>query len=128
MRRSQLISKGFISEDNASITLKNKLIKQFQNQIDQLPIGQKKFVEYVFISSITELFEMHPTAQVNDDTNSGLIDSLFQIIQLKHIQYNDQAMPANNIWFDFQNIVNQKQNQSLLSLIPAIFEMLITKL
>ena len=128
MSRSQLISKGFISEDNASITLKNKLIKQFQNQIDQLPIGQKKFVEYVFISSITELFEMHPTAQVNDDTNSGLIDSLFQIIQLKHIQYNDQAMPANNIWFDFQNIVHQKQNESLLSLIPDIFKMLITKL
>jgi len=126
--RSQLISKGFISENDASITLKNKLIKPFQDQIDHLPIDQKKFVEYVFVSSITELLEIHPTAQIDDDTESRLIDLLFQIIQLKHIQYNDQAMPACNIWFDFQNIIHQKQNQSLLSLIPIIFKMLITKL
>lgn len=126
--RSQLISKNFISEDDASITLKNKLIKPFQDQINQLPIGQKKFVEYVFVSSITELFEMHPTAQIDDNSESGLIDLLFQIIQLKHIQYNDQAMPESNIWFDFQNIIHQKQNQSLLSLIPAIFDMLVAKL
>lgn len=128
LTRSQLISNNFISKDESSITLKNKLIEPLQDQINQLPVNQKRFVECVFISSITELLEMHPTARIENDPESNLIDSLFQIIQLKHIQYNDQLMPTCDIWLNFQNMAHQKQNKSLLSLIPAIFEMLVEKL